>query len=115
MSNPIVKLTRGDKSWYLIWSTVADAPATYGMTLEELREHRRFRHAFGLVRGQHHFAPGSAQVPGNVVVLPRDAGAHIDDGLDTQAGPQKIERCTVGVVIVGDHDRARAGCHREFV
>lgn len=38
MARLIVKL--GGK--YLEWSTVTDAPRTYGMTLAELREHIRF-------------------------------------------------------------------------
>lgn len=38
MPNYIVKLTQGDKSWYLEWSTIVDAPITYGMTLEEFRQ-----------------------------------------------------------------------------
>ena len=41
MGRCILKLPGRDKFWYLIWSTVADAPVTYGMTLDELREYIR--------------------------------------------------------------------------
>lgn len=35
----IIKLTEGDQSWYLEYSSVVDAPTTYGMTLEEFKEY----------------------------------------------------------------------------
>lgn len=35
----ICKITDNDQSWYLEWSTVVDAPVTYGMTLEEFKEY----------------------------------------------------------------------------
>ncbi len=35
----IVRLERGDEAWYLEWSTVVDAPVTYGMTRNEMRAH----------------------------------------------------------------------------
>ena len=35
----IVKLSDGERSWYLEWSSVVDAPVTYGMSLDELRRH----------------------------------------------------------------------------
>lgn len=34
----IVKLSEEDKNWYLEWSTVVDAPITYGMSLEKFKE-----------------------------------------------------------------------------
>ncbi len=37
MPRYIVKLTDKDKSWYLEWSTIVDAPVTHGMDLEEFR------------------------------------------------------------------------------
>jgi hypothetical protein len=40
MGRCIVKL--GSK--YVEWSSVSDAPVTYGMTLEELKDHVRFRY-----------------------------------------------------------------------
>lgn len=30
-----MKLTRGDRSWYLMWSTIIDAPVTRGMARED--------------------------------------------------------------------------------
>lgn len=39
MPRYIIKLDKGDKSWYLEWSTVVDAPVTYGMSLEEFKEY----------------------------------------------------------------------------
>lgn len=41
MPKPIVKLSRGDQSWYMVWSTIVDAPATFGMTRQELTEYVR--------------------------------------------------------------------------
>ena len=35
----IVKLSEGDKEWYMEWSTVVDAPVTYGMSLEEFNKY----------------------------------------------------------------------------
>lgn len=35
MPNYIVRLDKGDKEWYLEWSTVVDAPVTCGMSLED--------------------------------------------------------------------------------
>lgn len=37
MGSFIVKLKDADSDWYLIWSSVVDAPTTYGMTLAELK------------------------------------------------------------------------------
>jgi len=37
MAHYIIKLTRGDKSWYLVWSTIVDAPITYGMKLDAFK------------------------------------------------------------------------------
>lgn len=34
----VVKLLDGDKSYYLSWSTVVDAPVTSGMSLEDFRD-----------------------------------------------------------------------------
>lgn len=39
MPRYIVKLTDKDKSWYMEWSTIVDAPYSYGMSLEEFREY----------------------------------------------------------------------------
>jgi hypothetical protein len=39
MPRYIVKLTEDDKSWYMEWSTVVDAPRTFGMSLEEFKEY----------------------------------------------------------------------------
>ena len=44
MPTCIIKLTKGDQSKYLFWSTISDAPTSYGMTKEELVEEIRFRH-----------------------------------------------------------------------
>ncbi len=37
MSRMIIKLTDSQQDWYLEWSTVVDAPITYGMSLEEFK------------------------------------------------------------------------------
>lgn len=41
MGTPIVKLTEGERSWYLIWSSISDSPSTYGMSLAELHDYVR--------------------------------------------------------------------------
>lgn len=35
----ICKITDKEQSWYLEWSTVVDAPVTFGMSLEEFKEY----------------------------------------------------------------------------
>lgn len=35
----IVKLPDGDQDYYLEWSTIVDAPITYGLSLEEFKEY----------------------------------------------------------------------------
>lgn len=35
----ICKVASEEQSWYLEWSTVVDAPVTYGMSLEEFKEY----------------------------------------------------------------------------
>lgn len=45
MPSYIIKLTRGDESRYLEWSTIVDAPVTYGMTLEQFM--RWYKDQFG--------------------------------------------------------------------
>jgi hypothetical protein len=37
----IIKLTNESQDYYLEWTTVMDAPATYGMSLAEFREYHR--------------------------------------------------------------------------
>lgn len=44
MSRLIVKLTDGNDSFYLEWSSVVDAPVTPGMSLEDFTEHIRWRY-----------------------------------------------------------------------
>ena len=39
MARYIVKLSEGDQSWYLEWSSVVDAPVTFGCSLEEFRQY----------------------------------------------------------------------------
>jgi hypothetical protein len=39
MGRCLIKLTEKDNEWYLEWSSVVDAPITYGMSLKELREY----------------------------------------------------------------------------
>lgn len=39
MAKFILKFERGDAAWYLEWSTIVDAPVTYGMTLDEFRKY----------------------------------------------------------------------------
>lgn len=41
MSRSIIKLTHDGKDYYLEWSSVIDAPVTYGMTLEEFKAYYR--------------------------------------------------------------------------
>lgn len=41
MGQFIVKVTAPDGPRYLEWSTIVDAPVTYGMTLAEFRRHYR--------------------------------------------------------------------------
>ena len=36
MSTPILRIVTPEREWWLVWSTVVDAPVTYGMTREEL-------------------------------------------------------------------------------
>ena len=40
MGRAIVKLNDGTRDWYLEWSTVVDAPVTWGMTLDEMKAYR---------------------------------------------------------------------------
>lgn len=42
MGRTIVKLQKGEEVRYIVWSSVVDAPVTYGLTYEELEEHIRF-------------------------------------------------------------------------
>jgi len=35
----IIKLNDGEHDWYMEWSTVVDAPATFGLSLEEFKEY----------------------------------------------------------------------------
>jgi hypothetical protein len=39
MPRYICKFTNEDQAWYLEWSTVVDAPVTYGMSLDEFKEY----------------------------------------------------------------------------
>ena len=39
MPRYIVKLQHGNTPYYLEWSTIVDAPVTYGMSLEEFNEY----------------------------------------------------------------------------
>ena len=41
MGQAIVKFNHEGRDWYLIWSTVVDAPVTCAMTREELEDHVR--------------------------------------------------------------------------
>lgn len=38
MPRYIIKLTDGDDSWYMEWSTIVDAPVTPGCSLEEFKD-----------------------------------------------------------------------------
>lgn len=44
MPRMIVKLTEGDKSWYLEWTTVSDSPRTWGMSLEDFKQSYKEEH-----------------------------------------------------------------------
>ena len=50
MPRHIIKLTRGDKSYYMEWSTIVDAPVSYGMSLREFRVY--YRHLYGEYGGK---------------------------------------------------------------
>lgn len=39
MPRYICKIASNDQSWYLEWSTVVDAPVTFGMSLDEFKEY----------------------------------------------------------------------------
>ena len=41
MGRGIIKLEKGGESRYLEWSTIVDAPVTWGMTLDEFKEYYR--------------------------------------------------------------------------
>lgn len=45
MPRYIIRLTEGGRAWYLEWSTVVDAPVTFGMPLDEFR--RYYRETYG--------------------------------------------------------------------
>lgn len=49
MARVIIKLINNQKEYYFEWSTVCDAPITYGMSLEELKEYYLFEY------GKYHF------------------------------------------------------------
>ena len=45
MGRCIIKLVGEDKrEWFMEWSSVVDAPLTYGMNLEGLADHVRYNH-----------------------------------------------------------------------
>ncbi len=44
MPRYIIKLTDNDVDYFLEWSTIVDAPVTYGMPLEEFQEYYRERY-----------------------------------------------------------------------
>lgn len=41
MGKPIIKLSDGERDWYMEWSTISDGPASWGMTLDEFKAHYR--------------------------------------------------------------------------
>lgn len=41
MSRLIIKLQQDNQSWYLEWSSIVDAPTTYGMSLDEFKKFYR--------------------------------------------------------------------------
>ena len=53
MPRYIVKL----RDRYMEWSTVVDAPTTYGMTLEEFRAHYEHEYGVAAVHGGHNMPP----------------------------------------------------------
>ena len=44
MPTYIVKLIKEKKAFYLLWSTVVDAPITYGLSLGELESYYRYQY-----------------------------------------------------------------------
>lgn len=63
MGRGIVKLTDDEKNdWFLEWSTVVDAPVTYGMTLKDFTEH--YIEEFGET-GERELAPRLERVARN--------------------------------------------------
>ncbi len=53
MPRYICKLQDGDKAYYLEWSTVVDAPVTFGMSLEEFRAY--YQEEYGRQAMEHEF------------------------------------------------------------
>jgi hypothetical protein len=51
MGRYIIKLKRGDRAWYLEWSSIVDAPVTYGMSLEEFKSY--YEHEHGRLEAGH--------------------------------------------------------------
>lgn len=50
MPNYIIKLTKDPKVWYLEWSTVVDAPVTFGMSLKEFKSYYREQYGAASMR-----------------------------------------------------------------
>jgi hypothetical protein len=109
MPRYIVKLTHGAQDYYLEWSTVVDAPVTYGMPLEEFREY--YRDEYGRV-GEEDLAQRLARVEatGTSCRYPDSTADSVVEG--NRAGPG--ETCLSKQEIIRryclDRDKAEAGC-----
>lgn len=44
MPHYLIRLERDCKEWFLEWSTIVDAPVTFGMSEAELLDHIRFKY-----------------------------------------------------------------------
>ncbi len=51
MSKPIIKLTEGDQSWYLEWTTIGDGPAGWGMSLDYFKAYYKDEYGKQGMRG----------------------------------------------------------------
>ncbi len=53
MGRTIVKLEHEGEDYYLVWSSIVDAPVTYGLSLEELEDYLREEEGARYMRDTH--------------------------------------------------------------
>lgn len=90
-----IKLNAGDRDWYLIWSTVVDAPVSLGMSREEAGEHVREQYGRGQLES---WWPGALKLLDERGVSSRGYSSHIDAVCANRAGAG--ESCLSPVEIV---------------
>jgi hypothetical protein len=85
----IIKLTKGDQSRYLEWSSVVDAPVTMGLTLEQFRVY--YAHEYGLSDFNERLA--RVEVQGHSSIPRCDQGVEtLEDFVScNRAGPNETE------------------------